>query len=46
MKMIRPPSKAVCGDPLELGRQDESNGEQLYQLSMKPDGRLSPVDRS
>ena len=35
--------EAVCGDPLELGRQDESNGEPLYQLSIKPDGscRLS-----
>ena len=35
--------EAVCGDPLELGRQDEINGEQLYQLSMKPEGgcRLS-----
>ena len=32
--------EAVCGDPLELGRQDESNGEQLYQLSTKPEGNF------
>jgi adenylate cyclase len=25
--------EAVCGDPLELGRQDEGSGEVLYQLS-------------
>jgi hypothetical protein len=30
--------EAVCGDPLELGRQDEGNGESLYQLSVKPTG--------
>jgi adenylate cyclase len=30
--------EAICGEPVELGRQDESNGEHLYQLSMRPDG--------
>jgi len=30
--------EAVCGDPLEMGRQDEGNGELLYQLSVKPAG--------
>jgi adenylate cyclase len=30
--------EAVCGDPLELGRQDEGNGEVLYQLSVTATG--------